>query len=308
MDFLPAYIQLYETGSLEKRAAAAYEMLRECNLCPRECGVDRLQGEKGFCKSDARVMISSVGPHFGEEPPLVGRHGSGTIFFTNCNLGCVFCQNHDISHQGRGKKIETDELADAMIALQDMGCHNINFVTPTHYIPQILASLLIAVKNGLHVPLVYNCGGYESIDALKLLDGVFDIYMPDMKYGNNDAGEKYSRAPNYFDAMTAAVSEMHRQVGDLAVNSQGISERGLLIRHLVLPGDLAGTRKIMEYIARLSKNSYVNIMAQYRPEYRSLKYPELSRRISSQEFKDAISLAESVGLSRGFPHDGRRRI
>lgn len=308
MDFLPAYIQLYKTGDLEKRAAAGREMLRECNLCPRKCGVNRLQGEEGFCKSDARVMISSAGPHFGEEAPLVGSHGSGTIFFTNCNLGCVFCQNYDISHQGRGKKIETDELADAMISLQEMGCHNINFVTPTHYIPQILASLLIAVKNGLHVPLVHNCGGYESVDALKLLDGVFDIYMPDMKYGNNDAGEKYSRAPGYFDAMTAAVSEMHRQVGDLAVNSEGIAERGLLIRLLVLPGDLAGTRKIVEYISRLSKDSYVNIMAQYRPEYRSLKYPELSRRISSKEFKDAISLAESVGLSRGFPHDRRRRI
>lgn len=306
MDFLPAYIQLYETGELEKRVSAGYEMLRECKLCARECGVDRLQGEKGHCKSGERVMISSARPHFGEEPPLVGRRGSGTIFLTNCNLGCVFCQNYDISHQGRGKEIETDEMANAMLALQGMGCHNINFVTPTHYIPQILAGLLIAVKNGLRVPLVHNCGGYESIDALKLLDGVFDIYMPDMKYGDNDAGKKYSRASDYFDVVTAAVSEMHRQVGDLTVNSEGIAERGLLIRHLVLPGDLAGTGKIVEYISRLSKNSYVNIMAQYRPEYRALRYPELSRRISSKEFKDAISLAEEAGLSRGFSHDRRR--
>ncbi len=303
MDFLPSYIQLYETGELERRVTAGYEMLRECNLCARECGVDRLQGEKGICKSNSRVMISSAGPHFGEEPPLVGRHGSGTIFLTNCNLGCVFCQNYDVSHQGRGREMEGDELANAMLSLQGMGCHNINFVTPTHYIPQILASLLIAVKNGLRVPLVHNCGGYESIDALRLLDGVFDIYMPDVKYGDNDAGEKYSKAPNYFDVVTAAVSEMHRQVGDLVVNSEGIAERGLLIRHLVLPGGLAGTGKIVEYISRLSKNSYVNIMAQYRPEYRALKYPELSGRISSKEFKDAISLAEEVGLSRGFSHD-----
>ncbi len=308
MAFLPAYIQLYKTGELEKRVAAGCEMLRECKLCPRECSVDRLQGEKGFCKSGDRVMISSAGPHFGEEPPLVGRHGSGTIFLTNCNLGCIFCQNYDISHQGRGREMEADELANAMLALQGMGCHNINFVTPTHYIPQILAGLLIAAKNGLRVPLVHNCGGYESIDALKLLDGVFDIYMPDTKYGGNDAGEKYSRAPDYFDVVTAAVSEMHRQVGDLAVNSQGIAERGLLIRHLVLPGGLAETGKIVEFISRLSKNSYVNIMAQYRPEYRALKYPELSRRISSKEFKDAISLAEEAGLSRGFPHDRRSRL
>jgi putative pyruvate formate lyase activating enzyme len=253
-------------------------------------------------------MISSAGPHFGEEPPLVGRYGSGTIFLTNCNLECVFCQNHDISQLGRGRSVESDELANAMLALQGMGCHNINFVTPTHYIPQILASLNIAVKNGLRVPLVHNCGGYESIDALKLLDGVVDIYMPDIKYGHNDMGEKYSKAPNYFDAATAAVSEMHRQVGDLATNPEGVAERGLLIRHLVLPDNLAGTREVVEYISKLSKNSYVNIMDQYRPEHKAFEYPELSRRIGSKEFMDAISFAEEAGLSRGFPHDRRKRF
>lgn len=308
MGFVPVYVRLYETGGLENRAAAGREMLQECKLCARECGVNRLQDEKGFCRSDARVMISSAGPHFGEEPPLVGRYGSGTIFLTNCNLGCVFCQNYDISQLGHGREVDSDELARAMLALQGMGCHNINFVTPTHYIPQILASLLIAVKNGLHVPLVHNCGGYESIDALKLLDGVFDIYMPDMKYGNNDMGGKYSKAPNYFDVATAAVSEMHRQVGDLVINSEGVAERGLLIRHLVLPDNLAGTREVVEYISKLSKNSYVNIMDQYRPQHRAFKYPELSRRISSEEFMDAISLAEEAGLSRGFPHDRRKRV
>ena len=308
MGFLPAYVRLYEAGELENRVAAGYEMLQECKLCARECGVNRLQGEKGFCRSDARVMISSAGPHFGEEPPLVGRHGSGTIFLTNCNLECVFCQNYDISQQGRGREVESDDLASAMLALQRMGCHNINFVTPTHYIPQILAGLHIAVKNGLRIPLVHNCGGYESIDALRLLDGVFDIYMPDIKYGDNDMGGKYSKAPNYFDAATAAVSEMHRQVGDLATDPEGIAERGLLIRHLVLPDNLAGTREVVEYISKLSRNSYVNIMDQYRPENRAFEYPELSRRISSKEFMDAVSLAEEAGLSRGFPHDRRKRF
>ena len=303
MQSLPSYIQLYETGELRNRVAAGREMLRECKLCARECDVNRLEGEIGFCRSGHSAMVSSVGPHFGEEPPLVGRHGSGTIFFTNCNLGCVFCQNYDISHQGHGKEISAEELANAMLALQGMGCHNINFVTPTHYIPQILAGLLIAVKGGLCVPLVHNCGGYESVDALKLLDGVFDIYMPDVKYGDNAAGEKYSKAPDYFHAVTAAVSEMHRQVGDLTTNFEGIAERGLLIRHLVLPDGLAGTRAVVELIAGLSKNSYVNIMDQYRPAYKSNGYPELGRRISSREYRDAISLAQEAGLSRGFLHD-----
>ena len=303
---MPAYVRLHETGELKKRVAASYEMLQECRLCARECGVNRLQDERGFCRSDSRVMISSAGPHFGEEPPLVGRYGSGTIFLTNCNLGCVFCQNYDISQLGRGREVELDELASAMLALQRMGCHNINFVTPTHYIPQILASLLVAVENGLRVPLVHNCGGYESVDALKLLDGVFDIYMPDIKYGDNDAAEKYSKAPDYFDVATAAVFEMHRQVGDLATDSEGVAGRGLLLRHLVLPNSLAGTKKVMEYISKLSKNSYVNIMDQYRPEHGAFKYPELNRRISSREFMDAISLAEGAGLSRGFPHERRR--
>ena len=308
MRFLPSYIQLHEIGELKSRVAAGREMLRECNLCARECGVNRLQDEKGVCRSGSGVMISSAGPHFGEESPLVGRHGSGTIFLTNCNLRCVFCQNYDVSHQGRGKEISTEELANAMLALQGMGCHNVNFVTPTHYIPQILAGLLIAVKGGLCVPLVHNCGGYESVDALKLLDGVFDIYMPDMKYGDNAAGEKYSKAPDYFHAATAAISEMHRQVGDLTTNSEGIAESGLLIRHLVLPDGLAGTGKVVEFIAGLSRNSYVNIMDQYRPAYRANRYPELSRRISSREYRDAISLAQEAGLSRGFRHDRRSRF
>lgn len=303
MRFESAYVRLHESGELENRVAAGNEMLRECKLCARECGVNRLQGETGVCKSGSRLMISSASRHFGEEQPLVGRHGSGTIFLTNCNLACVLCQNYELSQLGRGQEVETDQLADVMLALQNMGCHNINFVSPTHYIPQILASLLIAVKNGLRVPLVHNCGGYESMAALKLLDGIFDIYMPDFKYGDNDMGEKYSNAPNYFDVASAAVSEMHRQVGDLVINANGIAERGLLTRHLVLPDDLAGTGKVVEFISGLSKNSYVNIMAQYRPAHKASEYPELHRRISPEEFTDAISLAKEAGLSRGFPHD-----
>ena len=303
MRFESAYVRLHESGELENRVVAGKEMLRECKLCARECGVNRLQGEMGVCKSGSRLMVSSASPHFGEEPPLVGRHGSGTIFFTNCNLACVLCQNYELSQLGRGQEVETDQLADVMLTLQNMGCHNINFVSPTHYIPQILASLLVAVKNGLSVPLVHNCGGYESMAALKLLDGVFDIYMPDFKYGDNDMGEKYSNAPNYFDVASAAISEMHRQVGDLVINASGIAQRGLLTRHLVLPDDLAGTGKVVEFLSGLSKNSYVNIMAQYRPAHRAGEYPELRRRISPEEFTDAISLAKETGLRRGFPHD-----
>ena len=302
---MPIYRNLFETGGLERRVSETHEMLKECKLCARECGVNRLDGEKGFCKSGKLAMVSSVGPHFGEEPPLVGSHGSGTIFFTNCNLGCVFCQNYDISQLGDGKEIDSSYLARAMLSLQSVGCHNINFVTPAHYVPQILDALLIAVKDGLNIPLVYNCGGYESLRTLKLLDGVFDIYMPDIKYGDNDAGKKYSKAPNYFDVVTAAVSEMHRQVGDLTINEHGIAERGLLIRHLVLPNDLARTKKVIEYVSGLSKNTYLNIMAQYRPQYRASKYTELNRRITSEEYENALLLAEKAELTRGFSHDRR---
>ena len=300
---MPKYRNLFETGELERRVSETHEMLKECKLCARECGVNRLKGEKGFCKSGSVAMVSSAGPHFGEEPPLVGRLGSGTIFFTNCNLGCVFCQNYDISQLGDGKEIDSSYLACAMLSLQSVGCHNINFVTPTHYVPQILDALLIAVKDGLNIPLMYNCGGYESLRTLKLLDGVFDIYMPDIKYGGNNLAEKYSKAPNYFDVVTSAVSEMHRQVGDLTINERGIAEKVLLIRHLVLPNDLAGTKKVIDYVSGLSKNTYLNIMAQYRPQYKASKYPELNRRITSEEYKNAILLAEKAELTRGFSHD-----
>lgn len=305
MAFSSSYIKLYETGELKNRIDIAYDMLSDCRLCPRECGVNRLNGEKGFCKAGEFAMVSSVGPHFGEEPSLVGRHGSGTIFFTNCNLDCVFCQNYDISHLGKGKEIEASQLANAMLSLQNLGCHNINFVTPTHYAPQILNALIIAIEDGLVAPLVYNCGGYESIEIIKLLDGIIDIYMPDMKYGDNDMAERYSNAKSYFDIAKSVISEMYRQVGDLSTNKSGIAEKGLLVRHLVMPDNISGTGKVIDFIASLSNNTYLNIMDQYRPQYRACDYPEINRRIASEEFEKAIFLAKKAGLTRGFDH-GRR--
>ncbi|MGB9596411.1 MAG: radical SAM protein [Candidatus Poribacteria bacterium] len=300
MSYEPIYIKLYKSGELAKRLSKAIDLLKECKLCPRECGVNRLNDERGFCRSGRFVMVSSVGPHFGEESPLVGRNGSGTIFFTNCNLDCVFCQNYDISHLGNGKEVDSAYLANAMLLLQNYDCHNINFVTPTHYAPQILGALILAIEKGLKIPLVYNCGGYESLEMIKLLDGIVDIYMPDIKYGDNETAKKYSNAPKYFDIVKSVVMEMHRQVGDLVINEQGIAERGLLIRHLVMPNGIAGTDKVVDFVAKLSKNSYINIMAQYRPQYKAKDYPEINRRITTDEYISAILLTEKSGLTRGF--------
>lgn len=300
MSFEPSYIGLHKSGELSKRLSKAIDILKKCRLCPRECGANRLNGERGFCRSGRFVMVSSVGAHFGEEAPLVGHKGSGTIFLTNCNLDCVFCQNYDISHLGNGREVDSAYLANAMLLLQNYGCHNVNFVTPTHYAPQILEALIIAIEKGLKIPIVYNCGGYESLEMIKLLDGIVDIYMPDIKYGDNEIAKKYSNAPNYFDIAKSVVTEMYRQVGDLIINKQGIAERGLLIRHLVMPNGIAGTDKVVEFVAKLSKNSYINIMAQYRPQYKAKDYPEINRRITTDEYMSAILLAEKVGLRRGF--------
>jgi len=246
-------------------------------------------------------MISSVSPHFGEEPPLVGLSGSGTIFFTNCNLWCLFCQNYDISHLKAGGRVTKDELADAMLHLQRLGCHNINLVTPTHYTPQIVEALVIAVEKGLSIPIVYNCGGYESVETLQLLDGIVDIYMPDIKYSDDEYARRYSGVKNYWEVVQEAVKEMHRQVGDLRVNSSGIAERGLLIRHLVLPNGIAGSEKVLRFIAEeISQGSYVNIMDQYRPCFKANTIPELSRVITNREFHQVLTMAQRLGLKRGF--------
>jgi len=294
-----AYLSLYHSGELAERVEAARSLLQDCHVCPRHCEVDRLNGELGECRTSAEIIISSYGPHFGEEAPLVGRNGSGTIFFTNCNLRCVFCQNYSISQLGEGEKVSKEELAYMMLSLQTKGCHNINLVSPTHVVPQILEALEIAVKSGLRLPLVYNSGGYDSVETLRLLDGVVDIYMPDMKYSDEKTAEKLSGVKNYPAINRAAVKEMHRQVGDLQIDEDGIAQRGLLVRHLVLPHGLAGTKEVMDFLANeVSSDTYVNIMAQYHPCYEAFQFPSLSRRTSAVEFQEAVALARQAGLNR----------
>jgi putative pyruvate formate lyase activating enzyme len=286
---------------LRERAEIALGRLESCDLCPRSCGADRLNGELGYCRSGRLAKVSSFTPHFGEEPPLVGSHGSGTIFMTGCNLSCVFCQNYDISQLCEGREVSSTKLAEMMICLQDGGCHNINFVTPTHFVPQILEALVEAVEMGLSVPLVYNSGGYDSVETLRLLEGIFDIYMPDAKYGTDAAAKKYSDAPNYTRIMKAAIREMHRQVGPLEIDEDGIAVRGLLVRHLVLPEGLAGTAEVVRFLAEeVSPETYLNVMAQYRPCYKARSYPELSRPITLREYADAANLARAAGLDRGL--------
>jgi putative pyruvate formate lyase activating enzyme len=301
MAFIPSYINLFEKGELKQRVGLLKEFLQECRLCPRQCRINRLNGELGYCGAGSGLMVSSAFPHFGEERPLVGSHGSGTIFLTHCNLRCVFCQNYDISHLGRGESITPSEMARAMLRLQEMDCHNINFVTPTHYAPQIVESLLEAIRMGLQLPIVYNCSGYESIEVIQLLEGVIDIYMPDAKYMEEEYSKRFSNAPDYPDVLRKVLKEMHRQVGDLTINSKGIAERGLLIRHLVMPQGVASSEAILKFIAEeISVHSYVNIMDQYRPEYRSHDYPEISRRITQKEYVEAIQFAKRFHLYRGF--------
>jgi len=298
-DFTPAYLAPEVYRGLSGRVAVAVESLRCCRACPRQCEVDRLSDQKGWCRTGRRAAVCSAFAHTGEERCLVGRHGSGTIFFGRCNLHCVFCQNWDISQEESGTPYKTDDLADVMLALQERGCHNINFVTPTHVVPQIMEALIPAREGGLCVPLVYNSGGYDSVDTLRLLDGIFDIYMPDAKYGEDGPAQKYSNAPGYVAIMKAALVEMHRQVGDLKLDGEGVAVRGLLVRHLVLPGGLAGTEEVVRFISReISRDTYINVMAQYRPEYNACRFPELSRPITAREYAAALAIA--AGLSRGL--------
>ena len=295
----PSYIEAYEKGLLKKKKAGASSLLKPCRLCPRKCGVDRLAGETGFCNTAQFSWVSSYGPHFGEEAPLVGTQGSGTIFMTHCNLLCLFCQNFDISHQGAGQEVTDDNLADMMLALQNQGCHNINFVTPSHVVPQILAAVEIAVPQGLNVPLVFNSGGYDRVATLKLLEGVFDIYMPDFKFWGSQVAESSCQAGDYPAVARRALAEMHRQVGDLQIDDAGVAWRGLLIRHLVLPGDLSGTRDIMRFIAqKISPASYVNIMSQYRPCGRAAEVTGLDSHLSPGDYKNAVRAAMEEGITR----------
>jgi len=298
-DFEPAYIQTFKDGLFPEKIGKAFQTLEKCHLCPRDCGVNRLEGERGVCKAGYLPEVSSCSPHFGEERPLVGFHGSGTIFMTHCNLRCLFCQNYSISHLGEGQEVSFERLAKMMVELQKIGCHNINFVTPTHYVPQILKALAVAIEKGLSVPLVYNTGGYDSVETLKLLDGVFDIYMPDLKYSGSEVAQTYSQAPDYPQVARLAFKEMHRQVGDLIIDERGIAQRGLLVRHLVLPQETAGTKEAMRFLAsEISKNTYVNIMDQYHPCGSIDPKSPLSRRITINEFNEAIETAKKEGITR----------
>jgi putative pyruvate formate lyase activating enzyme len=294
-----AYTELFRRGELKKQIEAAKSLLQDCHLCPNHCGVNRLEGEVGRCRTASEAIVSSYGPHFGEEAPLVGRRGSGTIFFTDCNLRCLFCQNYSISQLGEGEKVSKEELALMMLSLQAQGCHNINLVSPTHVVPQILEALEVAVESGLHLPLVYNSGGYDSMETLKILDGTVDIYMPDMKYSDKSIAEELSGIENYPQVNRAAVKEMHRQVGDLKIDGDGIAQRGLLVRHLVLPNGLAGTKEVVNFISKeISLNTYSNIMGQYHPCYKAYEIPSLARPISTAEFQEAVELAHQAGLNR----------
>jgi len=297
--FLPAYAKLEQEGKFAERVEQAYAILEECQLCPRGCGANRKKGERGFCRAPLRAVVYGAHPHFGEEIPLVGKYGSGTIFFSNCNLRCIFCQNWPISHEGKGKELEDEDLADMMLYLQQIGCHNINVVTPTHVMPNILSATRIALKKGLRLPLVYNTGGYERLEIVKLLDGIVDIYMPDMKYTDGDQAAKYSAgASDYPEVTKKAIVEMNRQVGVLETDSNGIALRGLLIRHLVMPNRVAGTENFVKWVAQvLPKSTYVNIMAQYRVEYKAYEYPKISRGITVQEFMEAMEWAKQSGLT-----------
>ncbi len=297
--FTPAYINTFKKGLLREKIKAAKKILSFCKLCPRECGVDRLSGQTGVCNTGENALVSSYNPHFGEEAPLVGTGGSGTIFFTRCNLLCLFCQNYDISHEGFGEEVTSEQLAKIMLHMQDIGCHNINLVTPSHVVPQILSAVLFAVEEGLNLPLVYNTGGYDSVETLKLLEGVFDIYMPDFKFWSSEIAETACHAKDYPEIARNALIEMHRQVGDLTLDENGIATHGLLIRHLVLPNGLAGTREIMQFIATdISTNSYVNIMAQYRPCGKAYEIEGLSARLTPKEFETAYQAAIEEGITR----------
>lgn len=286
---------------LARRAKKAVEMLADCVVCAQECRVDRLGGELGVCRGGRNATVSSWGPHFGEESVLVGERGSGTIFFAYCNLACRFCQNCEISQEGLGNEMSAVKLADAMIGLQKAGCHNINLVSPSHFVSQILEALVVAVDKGLKIPLVYNTGGYDRPETLRLLEGVIDIYMPDIKFGDDETGARYTRGARYFTVAAAAVKEMYRQVGDLVVNDRGIAESGLLVRHLVMPGGLSRYLSVFRFIAEeISPNTFINIMDQYYPAHEADRYPELNLRLSKEEFRKAVQAARNMGLKRVY--------
>jgi putative pyruvate formate lyase activating enzyme len=295
----PAYLNLVENGELAERSVAAKEILSSCTLCPWNCMVDRLSGETGQCQIGGQARVYSYMAHRGEEKPLIGTRGSGTIFFSGCNLHCQYCQNSDISQENYGMGVSADVLASMMLDLQSQGCHNINLVSPTHIVPQFLDALLVAVEEGLRLPIIYNTGGYDKVSSLQLLDGIVDIYLPDMKYADKDIAQRFSGVKDYPAINRAAIKEMHRQAGDLKVDEKGIAIRGMMVRHLVLPNELASTRTVAAFIAEeISTNTYINVMDQYRPEYNACNFPQLNRRVTRQEYMVAVETVKEAGLHR----------
>ncbi len=292
----PSYIRLYEEGKLKDRVEKAYDILKECTVCPHSCRVNRVKGEKGFCKTGERVRIASFFPHRGEEFPIRGYRGSGTIFISYCNMRCVYCQNYDISQEGEGEEYSPEEIAAIMLYLQEEGCHNINWVTPSHVVPQLLKALYVAVGKGLKIPIVYNTSSYDSIETLKLLDGVVDIYLPDIKYLSNSYGRKYSKVKNYPEITKKAIKEMFRQVGNLKIDENGIAYKGVLIRHLVLPENLSTSKEVIDFISSICPDAHINIMSQYRPYYKAYMFKELNKPIDMQEYYSLINYAKTKGL------------
>lgn len=285
------YLELYKSGKLSEVAEAAFKMLESCCICPRKCKVNRLKDKRGFCKTGLKPRVCSILPHHGEEPPISGEKGSGTIFFSYCNMACVYCQNYEFSQLGQGREAGPGELAQHMLDLQQMGCHNINFVTPTHVMPQILKSLEIAVSKGLKIPIVYNTGGYELPGIIKLLEGIVDIYLPDMRYGDSDSAIKYSSAPDYVKYNQESVKEMYRQVGI----------ESLIIRHLVLPNNVSGTEKIMKFISEeISQDAHISLMSQYLPYYNASQFKDIERRLKIKEYEEAKEIMQKYGLYKGW--------
>ncbi len=297
--FEPVYLKLHQSGELKKRGETLWEIMSDCKLCPRECGANRLKGDEGFCHSTSQLEVSAFNPHFGEEKPLVGKGGSGTIFFTNCGLRCVFCINWRINHEGIESPATIKNLAEMMLKLQSKGCHNINLVTPTHYSPHIILAVDKAAAEGLRLPLVYNTSGWERLEILKLLDGIVDIYLPDFKYSNSEMAGKYSAgAFSYPEVTQNALLEMHRQVGLAKPAANGLVARGLMIRHLVLPNRVSGSKEVISWIAKnLPRETYLNLMSQYRPAHEAHKYPKISRRINRKEYKEVVNWAKKSGLT-----------
>jgi putative pyruvate formate lyase activating enzyme len=307
--FQPVYLQTQAAGGFPEKITASFKILEDCTLCPRNCRVNRLLGARGTCGGGYLPAVASYAPHFGEEQPLVGRSGSGTIFLAHCNLRCCFCQNYTISHLGEGREVSFENLARMMIGLQNLGCHNINFVTPTHYAAQILEAVSRAAGMGLRIPLVYNSSGYDAVTTVKLLDGVFDIYMPDFKFGVSGPAAEYCGAADYPEVARQAIKEMHRQVGDLVLDRDGVAVRGLLVRHLVLPDGLAATREVLHFIAtEISRNTYVNLMDQYYPCAKVAPQTRLGRRVTREEFAAALEIAREEGLTRLDKRESRRPI